>query len=186
MKIGQVKDFSGNPFFLPQKDVNTDLIIPAQHLNSVDKDYFGQHCLETVIVQKDERESFYKSQILVGGANFGCGSSREHAPWALEAAGIRCVIAPSFARIFESSMFANALLCITLPQDIIDQIFADKPQTISIAWAFGEIAWHAKSFHFNLSDFQKDLISSGGYVGVIIKMAAKLQAAGELDKVWVC
>jgi len=185
LNIEQAGTFSGRSFLLPRKNINTDLIIPAKYLNKTDMAFFGQHCLEAVITHPEERARFYQSQVLVARENFGCGSSREHAPWALKAAGIRCVVAPSFARIFESSMFANALLCVTLPDIAINQLFEDKPQYISIDWETGEVRWTmpdrtVKYFEFTLSDFQKELIANGGYVNVIIKMAARLQAAGLL------
>jgi 3-isopropylmalate/(R)-2-methylmalate dehydratase large subunit len=185
LNVGKAQDFSGKAFLLPRADVNTDLIIPAEWLNKTDPAFFGQHCLEAVIVHPETRARFFNSKVLVTLENFGCGSSREHAPWALLAAGIRCVIAPSFARIFESSMFANALLCITLPQDKINQLLEDIPQSISVSWSGGFVQWtgptgFVKAVEFALTDFQKELIANGGYVNVIIKTAARLQAAGLL------
>lgn len=81
-------------------NINTDLIIPARYLNKSDYDYLAQHCMEDLdpdFIQKREKMG---ANILVGGINFGCGSSREQAPIAIKAAGIECVIAPSYARIF--------------------------------------------------------------------------------------
>ncbi|MHA1884024.1 MAG: 3-isopropylmalate dehydratase small subunit [Promethearchaeota archaeon] len=82
------------------KDINTDLIIPARYLTKTDPDYLAQHCMEDLdskFTQKLKRNNY---SILVAGSNFGCGSSREQAPIAIKAAGIKCIIAPSFARIF--------------------------------------------------------------------------------------
>ncbi len=87
------------------KNINTDLIIPARYLLNSDENYLAQHCMEDLdrdFVKKVKKENY---QILVADSNFGCGSSREHAPSAIKASGIACIIAPSFARIF----FRNAI-----------------------------------------------------------------------------
>ncbi len=146
---GEVKNFSGNVFYLPVANVDTDQIIPAKYLTEVDKEVFGKHCLEDAPIPLEKRPEIFRSQILVAGENFGCGSSREHAPWALAGAGIRCVIAPSFARIFENNMFANGLLCITLPKDVIDSVFLARPESIDVDWESGSLD---RTKQFELSD----------------------------------
>ncbi len=88
------KDFSGQVFYLPKDNVDTDQIIPAKYLTETEMNVFGLHCLEDADLTDEHRKKLYQSQIIVAGKNFGCGSSREHAPWALREAGIRCVIAP--------------------------------------------------------------------------------------------
>lgn len=180
--IGQKKDFSGKVFYLPNDNVDTDQIIPAKYLNSVSKDEFGKHCLEDAPISADVRPMIYQSQILVSGDNFGCGSSREQAPWALENAGIRCVIATSFARIFENNMLANGLLCITLSPSAMANLLNANPELLRINWEEGWIVWGsgpcAGEEVFKLSDYQKDLIRNGGAVGVMIKLAADLQEKG--------
>jgi 3-isopropylmalate/(R)-2-methylmalate dehydratase large subunit len=177
---GEVKDFSGKAFYLPQANVDTDQIIPAKYLTETKKEVFGNHCLEDASMPFEDRKKIFTSQILVAGENFGCGSSREHAPWALEAAGIRCVIAPSFARIFENNMFANGLICITLPKDVIDSLFEARPrlESIDIDWEHGELN---RTKQFSLSDYQKELIRNGGSVGYMINLAAELQQQGKLS-----
>ena len=180
------KDFSGKVFYLPADNVDTDQIIPAKYLTETRKEEFGKHCLEDAPISAEDRTKLYQSQILVAGENFGCGSSREHAPWALEAAGIRCVIAPSFARIFENNMFANGLLCITLPKGTVDLLMKNKPETLSVDLEEGVISWSEKiwpalgesevvNIGFTLSDYRKDLTKNGGAVGVMLKLAAELQ-----------
>lgn len=84
-------------------DIDTDVIIPARYLNSSDPEFLGQHCMEAI--SPDFSKKINKGDVIVAGKNFGCGSSREHAPVAIKAAGISCVIAKSFARIF----FRNAI-----------------------------------------------------------------------------
>jgi len=184
--VGEVKDFSGKVFYLPAANVDTDQIIPAKYLTETDKSAFGRHCLEDAPITPEERPKLFGSQILVAGENFGCGSSREHAPWALESAGIRCVIAPSFARIFENNMFANGLLCVVLPKETVDSILGSKPEWISVDLEKKHLSWERPNgsvgqFDFDLSDYQKDLIHNGGSVGVMVKLAADLQNAGLLD-----
>ncbi len=87
------------------KNINTDLIIPARYLTNSDENYLAQHCMEDLDRDFVEKIKKDKYQILVADSNFGCGSSREHAPTAIKASGITCIIAPSFARIF----FRNAI-----------------------------------------------------------------------------
>lgn len=87
------------------KDINTDLIIPARYLTISDTEYLAKHCMEDLDVSFNQKKKELEFTIIVAGSNFGCGSSREQAPIALKAAGINCIIAPSFARIF----FRNAI-----------------------------------------------------------------------------
>jgi 3-isopropylmalate/(R)-2-methylmalate dehydratase small subunit len=109
---------------LPVINVDTDKIIPARHLKSVKRTGFGQYLFEPLRFRPDGSENpdfvlnkpaYRKAQVLVAGENFGCGSSREHAPWALLDFGIRCVIATSFADIFFNNCFQNGVLPIKLP-----------------------------------------------------------------------
>ena len=176
---GQEKDFSGQVFYLPADNVDTDQIIPAKYLTETDKEEFGKHCLEDASISSEDRPNLYQSQILVVGENFGCGSSREHAPWALEGAGIKCVIASSFARIFENNMFANGLLCAVVSKEAIAMLLEKKPNEIRIDVEHGKIKWHevgpGVEVDFSISDYQKELIKDGGSVGVMLKLAAELQ-----------
>ncbi len=181
--VGQVKDFSGQVFYLPDANVDTDQIIPAKYLTETDKKEFGKHCLEDSSVTAEMRPGLYESQVLVAGENFGCGSSREHAPWALEGAGIRCVIAPSFARIFENNMFANGLLAVTLPKEEIALLLEARPGYLKVDLEAGIISDGnavIDDIKFQISAHQKNLIKSGGLVGVMVKLAAELQKEGKL------
>ncbi|XOB42098.1 MAG: 3-isopropylmalate dehydratase small subunit [Candidatus Nealsonbacteria bacterium] len=178
---GQHKDFSGKVFYLPVDNVDTDQIIPAKYLTETKKEEFGKHCLEDASISSEDRPKLFQSQIIVAGDNFGCGSSREHAPWALEGVGIRCVIAPSFARIFENNMFANGLLCITFPKETIEFLFDEKPEELSVDWEKGIVKWDTNGdASFEISDYQKELIKKGGSVGIMLKLAADLQAEGKI------
>lgn len=122
---------------LPLINVDTDMIIPKQYLKTIKRSGLGVALFDEMRYDGDgnenpdfvlNREPWRAAQILVAGANFGCGSSREHAPWALEDFGIRCVIAPSFADIFWNNCFKNGILPVTLPQDQVDALMADAEQ----------------------------------------------------------
>ncbi len=119
---------------LPLINIDTDMIIPKQFLKTIARTGLGKNLFDEMRFAPDgtEIESFvlnqpaYRSaQILVTGENFGCGSSREHAPWALLDFGIRCVIAPSFADIFYNNCFKNGILPIALPQEEVDKLMDD-------------------------------------------------------------
>src|ERR1700746_1017902 len=108
---------------LPMSNVDTDMIIPKQFLKTIKRTGLGKNLFDELRYEMDGREktefvlkkpAYRKAQILVTGENFGCGSSREHAPWALLDFGIRCVIAPSFADIFYNNMFKNGMLPVRL------------------------------------------------------------------------
>jgi len=119
---------------LPMANVDTDKIIPARFLKTIERSGLGIHLFDTLRYDTDGTErpdfilnqQFYRdAQILIAHENFGCGSSREHAPWALLDFGIRCVIAPDFADIFHGNCFKNGILPITLPREICDHLMAD-------------------------------------------------------------
>lgn len=119
---------------LPMSNIDTDMIIPQSHLKTIKRTGLGKYAFSNIRYHDDgsEREDFvlnqsaYRSaEILVTGENFGCGSSREHAPWALKDFGIKCIIAASFADIFYGNCFKNGLLPIKLPQETIDLLMDD-------------------------------------------------------------
>ena len=119
---------------LPLTNVDTDMIIPQNHLRTIERTGLGQFAFSNIRYNDDGSEkpdfvlnkpAYRNAQILIAGENFGCGSSREHAPWALTDFGLRCIIAPSFADIFYGNCFKNGLLPIKLPQEIIDDLMKD-------------------------------------------------------------
>ena len=119
---------------LPMINVDTDMIIPKQFLKTIERTGLGKHLFDEMRYTPDGKElpdfvlnktAYRKAQILIAGENFGCGSSREHAPWALLDFGIRCVVAPSFADIFYNNCFKNGILPIVLPQAEIDKLLDD-------------------------------------------------------------
>ena len=121
---------------LDKVNVDTDQIIPAVYLKRIERDGYGEFLFARWRYNEDgsenkefilNQEGYREGGILVGGNNFGCGSSREHAPWALNDYGIRCVIAPSFADIFYNNCFQNGLLPLKLPEEVVQQII-DKAE----------------------------------------------------------
>ena len=122
---------------IDQVNVDTDMIIPAVYLKSIERTGFGPHLFDRYRYREDgsenpdfilNQDAYRNAKILVSGPNFGCGSSREHAPWALEDFGIRCIIAPSFADIFFNNCFKNGVLPLILPEESVRQII-DKSQS---------------------------------------------------------
>jgi 3-isopropylmalate/(R)-2-methylmalate dehydratase small subunit len=119
---------------LPLINVDTDMIIPKQFLKTIKRTGLGKNLFDEMRYTADgaeipdfvlNRPAYRNAQIIVAGENFGCGSSREHAPWALLDFGIRCVIAPSFADIFYNNCFKNGILAIALPQAEVDKLMDD-------------------------------------------------------------
>ncbi|MCL4188479.1 MAG: 3-isopropylmalate dehydratase small subunit [Rhodobacteraceae bacterium] len=119
---------------LPLVNVDTDMIIPKQFLKTIKRTGLGRNLFDEMRYTPDgaeipdfvlNRPAYRNAEILVAGENFGCGSSREHAPWALLDFGIRCVIAPSYADIFYQNCFKNGILPIVLPQEAVDVLMDD-------------------------------------------------------------
>ena len=128
------KTLAGVAAPLPMINVDTDMIIPKQFLKTIKRTGLGSALFHEMRTRADgspnpdfvlNKPAYKNAKILVAGANFGCGSSREHAPWALLDFGIRCVIAPSFADIFYNNCFKNGILPLVVPQDIIDKLMDD-------------------------------------------------------------
>ncbi|MGD2187906.1 MAG: 3-isopropylmalate dehydratase small subunit, partial [Desulfobacterales bacterium] len=118
-----MKNFSGAVLFLDRADINTDEIIAAKYLTESSKEALGTHLFEDIKLDGfDINHDIASKNVIVSRANFGCGSSREHAPWALEANGIHLVLAESFARIFRQNMFNCGMLAIELPASVIEHL----------------------------------------------------------------
>ena len=119
---------------MPLVNIDTDMIIPKQFLKTIQRSGLGVNLFDELRYDRDGNElpdfvlnqpAYRDAQILVAGDNFGCGSSREHAPWALLDFGIRCVISTSFADIFFNNCFKNGILPVVLPQDPVDALMED-------------------------------------------------------------
>ena len=119
---------------LPKANVDTDQIIPARFLKSISRSGFGKNLFANFRYREDgsenpdfvlNQEPYRKAEILIAFENFGCGSSREHAPWALLDFGVRCVIAPDFADIFHNNCFKNGVLPVRLPREVCEALVED-------------------------------------------------------------
>lgn len=167
-----MKKFSGNILFLDRSDINTDEIIPARYLVEISKEALKPHLLEDLNLEEfDPATHLTNKSVIVTRANFGCGSSREHAPWALEVNGIDLVIAESFARIFRQNMYNCGMMAIELPLETIDALFTefsglnafletDLEKRYFIIRADGK----EKTVPFELGGFERDLVQAGGWV----------------------
>jgi 3-isopropylmalate/(R)-2-methylmalate dehydratase small subunit len=166
-----MKTVQGKILFLDRSDINTDEIIPAIYLTEITKEALKPHLLEDLKLPGfDPKKDVAGKGVVVARSNFGCGSSREHAPWALEINGIRAVIAQSFARIFRQNMFNNGLLAIELPAADIEKIFALKTEGAAAEISLDRGTVTVKSvkgsagFRFSLSPFDAELVKAGGWV----------------------
>lgn len=167
-----MKEFKGKVLFLDRSDINTDEIIPAKYLTENSKEALKPYLMEDLKLEGfDANNDIDDNSIIITRANFGCGSSREHAPWALEVNGYNVVIAQSFARIFQQNMFNCGMAAIQLPKAVIDHIFDTyskdktfieidiKNSVISIESDAGK-----EKIEFEISKFDHELIFAGGWV----------------------
>jgi 3-isopropylmalate/(R)-2-methylmalate dehydratase small subunit len=160
---------------LPMINVDTDAIIPKQFLKTIQRTGLGKSLFYELRYDEKGNENpdfvlnkpaYRKAQVLVAGENFGCGSSREHAPWALLDFGIRCVIAPSFADIFYNNCFQNGILPIKLPQEDVDKLMDDANRgsnaTITVDLEKQEIRGpDGGCIRFELDPFRKRCLLEG-------------------------
>ena len=146
-------------------NIDTDVIIPARYLNTSLPEELAKHCMEDI--DKDFVNRVNSGDIMVGGANFGCGSSREHAPIAIKASGISCVIAESFARIFFRNALNIGLPILECPEAAKD---IDNGDTVSINFDTGVITNETKGREYQAAafpQFMQELINAGGLVKYI-------------------
>ncbi|MCX7922048.1 MAG: 3-isopropylmalate dehydratase small subunit [Clostridia bacterium] len=168
-----MKNFSGKVLFLDRSDINTDEIIPARYLTEITKEALKPYLLEDLTLPGfNVKEDINDKAVIVTKANFGCGSSREHAPWALEVNGINVVIAENFARIFRQNMYNCGMFAIELPKEKIEYLFenyAGKETTITIDVDKDKIivtsADKSEEIDFKVGEFDKTLVKEGGWVG---------------------
>jgi len=168
-----MKNFNGKILFLDRSDINTDEIIPARYLTEITKEALQPYLLEDLALEGFEPARDIKpSSAIVTRANFGCGSSREHAPWALEVNDINIVIAESFARIFKQNMFNCGMLAVELSPADLDCIFnkfGGKETTLTTDMEKKVLQFTAadgnETISFEISDFDQALVEAGGWVG---------------------
>ena len=166
------KNLKSIPAYMPILNIDTDMIIPKQFLKTIKRTGLGKNLFyEMRYDEKDNlikdfilnKKPFTDSKILLAGKNFGCGSSREHAPWALNDFGIKCVISPSFADIFYSNCFKNGILPIVLDEKIIQELaeYSKRETEIEIKIETQEIIFGNKVANFNLDSFKKKCLIEG-------------------------
>jgi 3-isopropylmalate/(R)-2-methylmalate dehydratase small subunit len=183
---------------LPQVNVDTDMIIPKQFLKTVQrtglsKGLFYEMRFDEKGQPKEgfvlDQPAYKNTQILVAGENFGCGSSREHAPWALLDAGIRCIIAPSFADIFYNNCFKNGILPIALPQEQVDLLMDDASRganaILTVDLEKQEITGpDGGSIKFDIDPFRKRCLMEGlDDIGLTLEKETKISAFEDQRKV---
>ncbi|HPO50092.1 MAG TPA: 3-isopropylmalate dehydratase small subunit [Spirochaetota bacterium] len=167
-----MKNFKGKVLFLDRSDINTDEIIPAKYLTEITKEALKPYLLEDLTLSGFNQSTDIKDKsIVITRANFGCGSSREHAPWALEVNNINVVIAENFARIFRQNMYNCGMTAIELPKDKIDYLFnAYKGKDITAAIDIDnnkiviESNGKKDEITFTIGEFDKTLVKEGGWV----------------------
>ena len=160
------------PAYLPIVNIDTDMIIPKQFLKTIKRTGLGKNLfyemrydhqgnkINNFILNNDP---YNKSKILVAGKNFGCGSSREHAPWALLDFGITCVISSSFADIFYSNCFKNGILPINLSEEEIKEIseYSNRKEEITVSLPDQKIMFGNKEIKFEIDEFKKKCLIEG-------------------------
>ncbi|MEO1912123.1 MAG: 3-isopropylmalate dehydratase small subunit [Paracoccus sp. (in: a-proteobacteria)] len=174
---------------MPLVNIDTDMIIPKQFLKTIKRSGLGVNLFDEMRYDRDGNEipdfvlnqpAYRDAEILIAGDNFGCGSSREHAPWALLDFGIRCVISTSFADIFFNNCFKNGILPVALPQDAVDALMADagnganarvtvdlESQTVTSP--------DGTTYHFEVDAFRKHCLLNGlDDIGLTMEKAAAI------------
>ncbi len=167
-----MKPFGGKVLFLDRSDINTDEIIPAKYLTEISKEALKPHMLEDLRLEGFDPRSpdLSSAGVIITRANFGCGSSREHAPWVFEVNNINVVIASSFARIFRQNMFNCGMLAIELSEDRIDELFRHRAKDASVEIDFRQNRITMESekgritVEYEISAFDKALVEAGGWV----------------------
>ena len=188
---------------LPLANVDTDKIIPARFLKTIKRTGLGVHLFDTLRYDAEgkergdfvlNQEPYRKAEILIAHENFGCGSSREHAPWALLDFGIRCVIAPDFADIFHTNTFKNGILPIKLSREICDQLMEDAKLgenariTVDLE-AQMVVRPNGEKIPFEIDPFRKHLLLNGlDDIGQTLQHAPSIdryEARQSPDKAWM-
>jgi 3-isopropylmalate/(R)-2-methylmalate dehydratase small subunit len=161
-----VREVEGRAIPFGRKNVDTDLIIPARWLKTISREGLGEGAFEAVRAEPGnvfDRPEFSGAPILVAGDNFGCGSSREHAAWALLDMGVRAVIAPSFSDIFSGNAFKNGILTVALPQEAVDRLLEvaeTDPITIDLERQVVTTPFQDR-FTFEIDPFRKRCLLEG-------------------------
>ena len=171
-----MKTFGGPAIYLDRNDINTDEIIPAKYLTEISKTALKPHLLEDLLLEgiafDSHSDEMQNARVVVTRANFGCGSSREHAVWAFEVNDINVVVAESFARIFRQNMFNCGILAVELSKTQLDTLFEMQGNiTIGVNLEKGQLTASSDSpeqkeviCSFVLNSFDKELVAAGGWL----------------------
>ncbi|MBS7670319.1 3-isopropylmalate dehydratase small subunit [Croceicoccus gelatinilyticus] len=161
-----IREIEGRAIPYGAKNVDTDVIIPAHWLKTITREGLGKGAFETVRQDPDnifDSERYKGAPILIAGDNFGCGSSREHAAWALLDMGVKAVIAPSFSDIFSGNAFKNGILTVVLPQDKVDRLLevaAEEDIAIDLEHQTVTTPFQDR-FEFEIDPFRKHCLLEG-------------------------
>lgn len=177
-----VTSIEGKAYPFGLKNIDTDVIIPAEWLKTITRSGLGKGAFEAL--RKDPDNMFDSPEIsgapiLIAGDNFGCGSSREHAAWALADLGIKAVIAPSFSDIFSGNAFKNGILTVVLPQEVVDRLLeVAKTDPIYIDLESQTVTTpYQDRFRFEIDAFRKHCLLNGlDEVGLTLAMDDKISA----------
>ena len=192
---------TGIPAYLPMMNIDTDMIIPKQFLKTIKKTGLGKSLFFEMRYDDNEKKieefvlnkiPYNNSPILIAGKNFGCGSSREHAPWALLDFGIKCVISTSFADIFYNNCFKNGMLPIILDEKKIQELvqYFERKESIEINLSDQEIKFGNKRIQFEIDLFKKKCLLNGSDdIALSLENVKKISSyENEIrkNKPWIC
>ena len=188
------------PAYLPMMNVDTDMIIPKQFLKTIKRTGLGKSLFFEMRYKENgkknenfmlNKEPYNSTSILLAGKNFGCGSSREHAPWALLGFGIKCIISLSFADIFYNNCFKNGMLPITLDEKKIQELvkYSERKESIEINLAEQEILFGNNKIKFEIDPFKKKCLIEGlDDIALSLEKSEKISAYEnklKVNKPWI-
>lgn len=189
-----IKTLEGRAYPLGVKNVDTDMIIAAKWLKGITRAGLGKGAFEALRADPDnvfDNPEYAGSPILIAGDNFGCGSSREHAAWALNDMGVKVVIAPSFSDIFSGNAFKNGILTVALPQEAIDRLMeVAKSDPIHVDLESQSVTTPFQDrFSFEIDPFRKSCLLGGlDEIGLTLARTASIdsfEAARAKDQPWL-
>lgn len=189
-----VKKVEGRVYPWGAKNIDTDIIIPAHWLKTISREGLGKGAFESVRAEPGnifDDERYAGSPILIAGENFGCGSSREHAAWALKDMGVNAVIAPSYSDIFSGNAFKNGIVAVVLPQDAVDrlvEVAKTDPVTIDLETMTVTTPYQDR-FTFEMDPFRRDCLMQGlDEVGLTLAkdtVISKYESAVATQRPWI-
>lgn len=192
--MNPVLKVEGRAYPLGRENVDTDIIIPAQYLKTITRNGLGKGAFETIRAEPGnvfDDPQYSGASIVIAGDNFGCGSSREHAAWALLDMGVNAVIAPSYSDIFSGNAFKNGILAIVLPQEAVDRLMeVAKTDSITIDLESMTVTTPFQDrFVFEMDPFRRNCLMNGlDEIGLTLAADARIAAYEEklaADRPWL-